>query len=294
MKQTLHNDLLQVTIDSLGAELQSIENLHTGHQYLWHGDKEFWGRRSPVLFPIVGSVWEGRYRMDGIEYQLGQHGFARDREFAIIPGSPDNEAWFALEADDATLAIYPRRFRLEVGYSLYEARLRVAWRVVNLDDKEMKFQIGAHPAFNYPDFNAGDPIHGYFCFDSANLLHTQLLAEKGCIGPDEAPVVLDDEAMLPLTASTFDINTIILGNHQVHRVSMLDKQRKAYLTLLFQAPVVGMWSPNQRAPFVCIEPWYGRCDRVGFDGEYANRDYVNTLAPGGCFEASYTIIFDNI
>ncbi len=293
MKQTLKNDLLTVIIDSHGAELQSITDNRTQYEYLWHGDCRFWERRSPVLFPIVGSVWDAKYRMDGVEYTLGQHGFARDCEFEIIEETPENEAWFALEYSDETLSAYPRRFRLEIGYGLQEARLTVMWRVINLDNRDMYFQIGAHPAFNYPAFDSADDVHAYMLFDN-DKLSTQLLKEKGCVGYDEAEVTLDSEKMLPVTAHTFDINTIVLADNQVHRVSMLDANRKPYISVLFSAPVVGIWSPSPDAPFVCIEPWYGRCDRAGYAGSFEKREYVNGIAPGQTFEASYMIVFDNI
>lgn len=294
MGQILKNDLLTVVIDNHGAELQSVKNNRTQQEYLWQGDKAFWGRRSPVLFPIVGSVWDGKFRIDGVEYALGQHGFARDSDFEVIADSPEDEAWFALESNDLTMSLYPRRFRLEIGCRLDEARLTVMWRVKNLDEKPMSFQIGAHPAFNYPEFNPDDAVHGYFLFDTRKPLVSQLLKEKGCISGDTAVIELGEDGMLPLTGDTFSINTIMLQDRQVRRVSMLDKERRPYVSLLFDAPVVGMWSPSARAPFVCIEPWWGRCDRMNFDGEFSQRDYVNTLQPGETFEASYMVIFDNI
>lgn len=294
MGQILKNDLLTVVIDNHGAELQSVKNNRTQQEYLWQGDKAFWGRRSPVLFPIVGSVWDGKFRMDGVEYALGQHGFARDSDFEVIVDTPEDEAWFALESNDLTMSLYPRRFRLEIGYRLDEARLTVMWRVKNLDEKPMSFQIGAHPAFNYPEFNPDDAVHGYFLFDTRKPLVSQLLKEKGCISGDTEVIELGEDGMLPLTGDTFSINTIMLQDRQVRRVSMLDKERRPYVSLLFNAPVVGMWSPSERAPFVCIEPWWGRCDRMNFDGEFSQRDYVNTLQPGETFEASYMVIFDNI
>lgn len=293
MKQTLKNDLLTVEIDSHGAELQNIVNNHNGYKYLYQGDTPFWGRRSPVLFPIVGSVWDGKFRMDGREYEMSQHGFARDSEFSVMEDTPEDEAWFCLESTDETLAHYPRRFRLEIGYQLAGERLRVMWRVRNLDDKDMAFQIGAHPAFNYPAFNAADPVHAYLLFDRRPQA-SQLIKEKGCIGTDEMQVTLDEDEMLPVTADTFSINTIILAGRQVRRVSMLDKQLNPYLSLMFDAPVVGIWSPAPAAPFVCIEPWFGRADRVGFDGDFSGREYVNILAPGQTFEASYMIIIENV
>lgn len=294
MKVTLKNDLLSVVVDSLGAELQSIKNNRTGQEYLWQGDSLFWGRRSPVLFPIVGAVWSGCYRMNGERFCLGQHGFARDCEFSVMADVPENEAWFSLAWSDVTLACYPCRFRLEIGYSLIGERLDVMWRVVNCDDKAIFFQIGAHPAFNYPEFNASDAVHGYFQLDGRDL-QAQTIEDAGCVGGDEAPVRTDADGMMALTGETFSRDAIILGRGQVRRVSMLDKQHRPYLTLLFGSPVVGLWSPvSGNAPFVCIEPWWGRCDRIGYDGEFCDREYVNSLQPGATFRAGYMIIIDNL
>lgn len=293
MKQTLQNDLLTVVIDSKGAELQSIKSNVTGHEYLWQGDSRFWGRRSPVLFPIVGAVWQGRYRMDGCEYAMSQHGFARDMEFtAFTPAdAPDDEAWFVLESSDDTLVRFPRRFRLETGYSLTGDRITVMWRVKNTDSREMSFQIGAHPAFNLPDFHASDPVHGYLLTNTRKL-ERQTITDGGCVGSGLTPVSLDTDGMLPLDGSTFDHDAIILADSQTTRVSMLDAEHRPYLTLLYSAPVVGLWSPRPDAPFVCIEPWYGRADSVGFDGDFTARPYVNTLAPAATFSADYRIIID--
>ncbi len=293
MNRTLKNDLLAVTVSCHGAELQGIENLRTRHQYLWQGDSAFWGRRSPVLFPIVGSVDSGVYRMDGREFRLGQHGFARDREFVPVDDCPDDELWFRLESDDATLALYPRRFVLEIGYRLEGERIAVMWRVTNTDDRVMHFQIGAHPAFNYPDFCAADPVHGYFSF-STTRLRSQVIREKGCVGPEIKIVETDAEGQMPITARTFADDALIFADSQTGRVSLLDKERRPYLTLLFASPLVGLWSPRPEAPFVCIEPWWGRCDSIGFSGDFSEREYVNTLQPGHTFEASYMIIIDNL
>jgi len=293
MNVTLKNDVLTVAISSFGAELQSIKNNRTGHEYLWHGDSRFWGRRSPLLFPIVGSLWQGEYRMDGMIYKLGQHGFARDHEFEAMTDCNENEAWFSLISSDETLALYPRRFRLEVGYSLVGERLSVMWRVHNEDEREMWFQIGAHPAFNYPDFNPNDAVHGYAAMGKKNL-HAQFIAEKGCVGISEEAVRLDSDGLLPLTADTFARDAIILAENQVRRVSLMDKNHSPYLTLLFEAPLVGLWSPKPEAPFMCIEPWWGRCDRVGYDKDFSKREYAQCVEPGNIFEAGYTVIIDNL
>lgn len=293
MIQTLKNDLLTVKVSTHGAELQNITDNRTGYEYLWQGDSRFWGRRSPVLFPIVGAVWEGRYEMDGREYAMGQHGFARDCEFEVMDVDAEDEVWFALESSEETLKKYPRKFRLEIGYQLQGERLRVMWRVRNLDDREMSFQIGAHPAFNYPAFDANDAVHGYFSVDGRNL-ESRIIEEKGCVGEHIKGVELDSEGMMPITGSTFTDDALIFEKGQLHRVSLLDKERSPYLTMLFSSPLVGLWSPSAQAPFVCIEPWWGRCDSIGYRGDFSAREYMNHLAPGETFEATYLIIVDSI
>lgn len=293
MIKILKNDLLTVEIDSRGAELRSIRSNNTGHEYLWQGDSRFWGRRSPVLFPIVGAVWDGVYRMDGEEFSLGQHGFARDMEFVGVEDEAEDEAWFALESDSETLLKFPRHFRLEIGYRLDGERITVMWKVKNTDSREMSFQIGAHPAFNYPEFNEADSVHGYFHFDKKKL-NRQTIREKGCVASEETPVVLDNDGLLPIGADIFADDAIILAGQGVHRVSLLGKSFSPYLSLIFDAPLVGLWSPCKESPFVCIEPWWGRCDSVGYKGEFRDRSYVNTLAPSAEFDASYMIVIDNL
>lgn len=293
MKQYLKNNLLSISIDSFGAELHSVINNITGHQYLWQGDKTFWGRRSPILFPIVGKVWKGQYRLDQQEYRLGQHGFARDREFNILDCDDESEAWFFLEADEDSLKVYPRQFRLEIGYRLQDERITVMWRVHNLDNKPMPFQIGAHPAFNYPDFNATDTMHAYLDF-SVDCLSSQMLTSDGAVTDGIYPVDIDNDGLMPVTADTFRYNTLILDDRHIHRVSMLDKEHRPYLSLLFSSPLLGVWSPDAKAPFICLEPWWGRCDRENYNDIFENREYMNILEPGHIFEASYTIIIENI
>ncbi len=292
MKVTLENDILRVTVDSHGAELQNILNIRTGQEYLWQGDPRFWGRRSPVLFPIVGMVWNGQYRVGGQVYRIGQHGFARDCEFEVIESDNADEAWFRLDWSEETMKIYPFKFRLEIGYALIGERLSVMWRVANVDDRPISFQIGAHPAFNYPDFSISDTVHGFFNLDR-HALELQMIANGGCVGDATADLKIDED--LALTSDTFRNDALIFADRQVGRVSMLDKNHNPYLTLLFNSPVVGLWSPVKGdAPFVCIEPWWGRCDRVGYDGEFSDREYMNSLDAGGVFNAGYTIIIDNI
>ena len=284
----LSNDVLTVEVSGHGAELQSIRK--DGVEYLWQGDTSFWGRRSPVLFPIVGSVWESRYRVDGREYQLGQHGFARDMDFDLVSAS-DTEVRFRLESSEATIAKYPYPFILEIAYRLRGNCLDVIWEVTNPSESDIYFQIGAHPAFFYPDYDPEKSGRGFFTFDRSEGLECIRIKEKGCVDaltkwPLEMP-----EGRLKLEKDTFDaIDTIMLQDSQIKRVNMFREDGRPWLSLSFDAPVVGIWSPPGKvAPFICIEPWYGRCDRAGYEGEYKDKDWMNRLTAGGRFESVYTI-----
>ena len=85
--KTISNSILDISVEEHGAELSSIRC--NGREYLWGAYPEFWKRHSPVLFPIVGSVWNGMYTSHGETFKMGQHGFARDMDFKLIKEEED-------------------------------------------------------------------------------------------------------------------------------------------------------------------------------------------------------------
>ena len=286
---TLKNDVLTVQVKEHGAELASIMKGST--EYLWQADPAFWGRHSPVLFPIVGSVWEKRYRVDGVEYEMGQHGFARDMDFTLVEGN-DTEVRYRLESSAETLAKYPYPFVLEIDYRLEGNKLDVIWDVYNPSEEDIFFQIGAHPAFYYPDYDPKAPERGFLSFDRTEGRECIRIKEKGCVDAvTKYPLEIPAEGKLPLTRETFDeIDTIVLEDSQVGHITLHRNDGSPWLSLCFDAPVVGIWSPpTKNAPFICLEPWYGRCDRAGYEGDYRDKDWMNRLAPGERFSSVYTI-----
>lgn len=319
--KTITNGIVTISVAEHGAELSSLILNATGRQYLWQADPAFWKRHSPVLFPIVGSVWDGEYRSAGPgaaadaalqTYKLGQHGFARDMDFALVSEAPDAEGnpqvFYALESDAATLQKYPYAFRLEIGYRLVGRSVEVIWRVINPDKAHaLKFQIGAHPAFYWPllsneDIAAGvarqnqvlaqSTARGYFRLGQGPVvLRKSVITAKGCVDPAQSGEVrTDGDGYLSLTTSSFDHDALIFEHGQTPVVTLCGEDKKPYLTLRSQAPLMGLWSPPGRdAPFVCIEPWYGRCDRVHYAGTYEAKDWIQTLAPSATFEARYQI-----
>lgn len=286
--KTLSNSRLTIQVSPHGAELCSI--VCNGKEYLWQADPAFWKRHSPVLFPIVGSVWQNTYSVNNRSFNLTQHGFARDMDFELISETAD-EIRFRLSDNEKTREKYPYPFCLEIGYRLEGNRIRVMWQVSNPSDEDIYFQIGAHPAFYYPGFNPTENRRGFFGFDSKESLRYLLIAEKGCADTSKSyPLMLDADGLLPIDIHTFDRDALILEDSQVKEVTLYDNDKQSCLSLYFDAPVVGLWSPpGKNAPFVCIEPWYGRCDRHGYTGEFKDKDWIQHLAPGEVFRGGYII-----
>lgn len=284
----LSNSQLSITVNRHGAELCSI--LSKGKEYLWQADPAFWDRHSPVLFPIVGSVWNGEYRIDGKTYHLGQHGFARDMDFTLVEETADSLRYRLTSADVKDVQDFPYPFELEITYRIHENHIDVIWDITNPSQEEIHFQIGAHPAFNFPDH----PDHlGYLGFDRSEGPDYILPGEKGCADVEHRYAMTLQDGLLPIDTHTFDIDTFVIDNSQIRKVTLYDAAKHPAVSVDFDAPIVGIWSPpGKNAPFICIEPWYGRCDRLNYQGEFKDRDAMQHLAPGAAFHAAYTITIE--
>lgn len=284
----LENAQIKISVDTFGAELRSLQKTATGTEYMWDARPEYWKRTSPILFPIVGSLKNGCYRHNGKEYPMSQHGFARDMEFALLRQTKD-ELRFVLKSDEETKAKYPFDFELELGYRLHENNLVVSWKVTNCDSGRMHFSIGGHPAFLCPIDGNGVQTDYKLSFDAKNKITSGIIEEGGALSRRTKEYALKDGYM-DITADLFDEDALIIEKDQAHRVSLCDRHGEPYLTVSFDAPLFGLWSPaKKQAPFICIEPWYGRCDREDFAGELSEREWGNTLAPGEVFYAEYTV-----
>lgn len=213
-------------------------------------------------------------------------------EFKLISHN-DTELWFSLDASEDTKKVYPFDFRLELGYSLKERQVTAYWRVVNTGKEKMHFSIGGHPAFYCPLDPEQKQSDYYFAFDTKQPIRYLLVNEQGLEVklPMEAQHVLPtDEGIVRIDSHLFDHDALIIEDHQCHQVSLLDADQKPYLRVSFDAPLFGLWSPpGKQAPFVCIEPWYGRCDSSDFSGTLEEREYSNSLSVGEVFEKSYCI-----
>ncbi|MBU1463113.1 MAG: aldose 1-epimerase family protein, partial [Alphaproteobacteria bacterium] len=138
------SDQLGATISAQGAELWSLRDAQ-GRELMTDADPRWWTGHAPLLFPFVGRSRGDAYRLDGRDYAMPQHGFARRSTFALVERS-DSAATFRLEADAASLLVYPFAFRLDMGFAIEGARLCMTATVTNRGEAVMPFSFGYHPA----------------------------------------------------------------------------------------------------------------------------------------------------
>lgn len=284
--ETIKNDKLTLTILEHGAELLSIKD-NGGEEYLWQGDPAYWGRRSPILFPIVGTVWGNTYRVNGREYQLSRHGFARDKDFTLL-AKGDSQVVYGLHDNAETMKVYPFHFNLAVSYKLTGNKIHVVWHVENTDDKPIYFQIGGHPAFMVPGAKKGEPLKGALRFDNPEPMRV-FISKEGFLTKGYHEVATD-KGLFPFTEDTFNDDAIVFDHSQIRHVELLDEAGKPHVTLDIKTPAVGIWTLcGKHAPFICIEPWYGVADREEYDGELKDKYLTNKLLPGSSFMSEYII-----
>lgn len=284
----LKNDYISIRVSEKGAELQSIQD-NKGKEYLWQADPMFWPRHSPILFPIVCSVNNETYRVDGKEYHLPRHGFARDAQFKLIYQS-ERKVTFALESSEETHKVYPYDFTLSVSYVLDDNKIGVIWHVRNDDTHEIHFQIGGHPAFNIPGMKAGDNQSGRIRLDNTELMDALHSYGDGSHDMDEVPFVEAENGLMEFSDNTWRNDSIKIHKSQLHRAELLGTDGEPEVTVDFRTPVVAFWSPyGKQAPFVCIEPWYGIGDPRGFSGKFKDKPLMNHLQPGASFMSKYEI-----
>ena len=283
----LRNEQLSVVVSEKGAELQSIKDAG-GKEYLWQADPNFWPRHSPILFPIVCSVNNDTYSVDGKEYHLPRHGYARDTEFKLIAQN-DRKVTFALESSEETKKVYPYDFTLSISYVLEGNKIGVIWHVHNTDTQEIHFQIGGHPAFNIPGMKAGDTQSGRIRLDNEEALDGLKSYIDGSHEMIEIPVEAE-QGIIEFTDNTWRNDSVKIHKSQVHRAELLGTDGEPEVTVDFRTPVIAFWSPfGKQAPFVCIEPWYGLGDPRGFNGEFKDKPLMNHLQPGASFMSRYDI-----
>lgn len=269
---------LTATINPLGAELWSLCD-GAGRELMTDADPRWWTGRAPILFPFVGRCRDDRYRLNGHEYPMPQHGFARRKPFALLEHS-ETRAAFRLEADAETRLVYPFEFSLEIVFDLDGGRLTISARVANEGDTAMPFSFGFHPAFAWPlPYGAAASNHRIL-FDRPEPSPLRTVDRAtGLIAADTRPSPVDGDLLVP-TYGMFDGDALIWDKLD-SRSLLWGAPGSPNLRIAFpDTSWLGIWQ-KPGARYLCIEPWAGMADPVDFSGEVWDKPGIFRLPPEG-------------
>ena len=276
---------LTVEVDPLGAQLSTLRD-RAGHDLLWGGDPSVWAGRAPLLFPIVGALASGRYRLGSATYALPRHGFARVKRFDVVNACSD-AATLRLKADEATLEVYPFRFELDVHFALDGATLSVTTSVRNPGNDGMPASIGYHPGFRWP-LPFGRPRSSHFIeFAMDEPDPVRRLNAAGLLTPERHPTPIAHRR-LKLEDGLFQDDVIIFDQIRSRHITYGADEGPRIRVSYPDAPYLGIWT-KPKAPFICMEPWHGIADPEGFTGDFRTKPGVFTVAAGAALSTQMTV-----
>jgi galactose mutarotase-like enzyme len=273
----LENENIRVTFAAKGAELRSITSKITGLDYLWKGDAAYWGKYSPVLFPVVGALKDETYIAEGQEYHLPRHGFARDLDFDVEKIS-DSELLFTLFSTAATLKIYPFEFELALRYNISGSSVSCTYEVTNPGGKELLFSIGGHPAFAAPltADTAYEDCYLEFAVDESLTYYK--IADN--LISDRTDSLHLDKGKLFLKHSLFYDDALVFKQMNSRAITLRNTKNEYGLHFRFNDfPFFGIWAAKD-ANFVCLEPWCGIADGIHHNQQLSEKEGIVSLPPG--------------
>ncbi len=271
----IENGYLRVGVKEFGAEITSIVSKKSSYEFLWQGNPDIWSGQSPILFPIIGRLLNDSYTLDGKDYTLQKHGFARKLPWVLNSKNIDRMS-FILSENEETLKCYPYCFDLIVTYTLEENKLIVSHEVINKNKCDMYFSLGAHPAFNC---EIGDTL----VFDDEENLDTIKIDLEHSLRLSDTCPVLKNEKTITVTKDIFNEDALIFKGVKSKHITLESKSTARKISFdLGNAPYLGIWA-KPGAPYVCIEPWYGVNDSSEKKPDFSQKDDIQKLSPDGTF-----------
>ena len=284
--RTLKCGSVEIAVADRGAELRSYKV--DGEEFMWDRNPEIWAASSPVLFPFVGSIKNGVYNYKGKDYEITtRHGFARTEDFDFVEKT-ENSLKFRFSSNSETLKKYPFEFDLFLTYTVNDGILEIGYDVVNKNNSEMYFSLGTHPAFAL-NVNDGLKLDDYYLeFEKNETSQKYKLNEKGLV-LDEKADCLNNENKLHITETVFNDDAIIFKNLKSEKVTIKNSKNSKELTVEYKGfPYIAFWS-KPKAPFVCIEPWYGISDFENTSGKLEEKTGILKLEKDGEFFAKLIV-----
>lgn len=284
----LENSRLRLTVDSLGAQMMSLQNLD-GREYLWQGDPRYWCERAPVLFPFVGRLTGNSYRYGGQVYSMGIHGFAAHQDFSCLCPEPNR---LVLELTDSreTREQYPFAFCLKIIYELIKDRVQVTYQVENTGTGMLPFGIGGHPGFRVP-LEEGEQFDDYILEFTGGCQPDRVgFTPQVFLSGQDQPYSLNEGKYLPLRHDLFDEDAVILKNMS-REITLRSRVSPHGVQVSYpDMPYLGLWHvPNTDAPYLCIEPWSSLPARQNVVEDFACKSDLIQLGPGKTYINTWSI-----
>lgn len=269
----IQNESYLAEISNIGAEPIRILHKASKKELLWNGNPEYWKRHSPILFPIVGKVFDNKYRVHSKEYELTQHGFARDESWEIIEHK-EEKIKLRITSNEETLIKYPFNFEIIATIYVSGKGVNIEHQVLNKGDEQMFYCLGAHPAFNTNEDVSQHSLNFEFKEHSNQLL----LTPEGYRSGKKASF-LENESRIELSEALFENDALIFDDLKSRYLDIVSKKDNSKIHVWWENyPHLGIWKPKN-APFICVEPWQGMADEVNFTKEFKEKYGIQILAP---------------
>jgi len=287
---SIYNSFLSISVNKKGAELASVIQLDNQFEFIWNANPNVWNRHAPVLFPIVGKLKNNKISINGIFYEMSQHGFARDCDFELLNKTQESIT-FLLNSNLKTFEKYPFEFQFYIKYNFTEItnQLKITYKIINNSSIEMPFSIGAHPGFKLP---IPDLIQYDINFYNINNIERHLLVDG--LFNDEIENIKLDNYLLKLTPALFDKDAIVLKNCPTKKITLKHQFSDYEVGCEFNDfNDLGIWVKKGNQEFICLEPWLGYSDNIDADGEINNKKGIIILPVNETFEASFFLNFNS-
>ena len=282
---SISSNSLTASIDTMGAQLMSLRKGES--EYLWQGDANWWPRRAPILFPIVGVLKDGKADSAEGTVSLARHGLARLNQFEVVEQSASSVT-LQLKSTEETRKSYPYDFELRLIFSVDGDTLTQTYEVNNPANVVLPFTLGAHPAFNIPipGVEAASLDQYHLLFTHSWTSYGPSITDDGLCDYTTPQKLIVDSDTLPLSWELIDREkTITLEDVPDRRITLVanaEASSEAHgIQMDFEGfDYLGIWSAAPGCPFVALEPWCGIADTVDCDGIFEHKPGIISLEPG--------------
>lgn len=273
----------------LGAQIISFI-APDGREVIWQGDPAIWADHSPILFPVIGTVKDGKVIIDGVSYPMSKHGFAINAMFETVDAG-DSYAVFELTESEETLRQYPFAFCLRVMYELTETGFRCRFTVFNRSDRPMPFCVGGHPGFIVP-MEQGAAFENYRLIFPDDKRAKNLLCPGGGLVSDSEELTFGPGGEVDLRHEIFDEkDTLLLSELRSRSVRLIHRSNGRGLRMSWDGmEALAVWTmPHNHGDYICLEPWHGLPGMAEESGVFAEKRYATVLRPGECYRCGFEV-----